>query len=103
MPNGTGPFVIKEPTLGTFNGTVAAFEPGNFNSSLLLAPNPATESVNVTLQGENIEGQVLVTDAMGRTVLAMDAKPVQTLFVADWPSGVYFLKWHNLTAKLVVK
>jgi hypothetical protein len=103
LPNGTGPFVIKEPTFGAFNGTVAAFEPGNFNNSLLIAPNPANESVNLTLQGENIEGQVLITDAMGRLVLETAAKPVQTLFVADWPSGVYFLKWHNFTAKLVVK
>lgn len=104
LPNGTGPFVIQEPTFGAFNGTVPTFEPGGgISNSLSVTPNPATEVLNLRLTGETITGRVLVTDATGRTVLETEALPSQSLYVANWPSGVYFLKWGNLAAKVVVK
>jgi len=104
VPNGTGPFVIQEPTFGTFNGTVPTFEPGNLAANAIsIAPNPASEILNIKLLGEKIEGRVIATDATGRTVLEMEAVPSQTLLVADWPSGVYFLKWGNVAAKVVLR
>ncbi len=103
LPNGTGPFVIQEPTFGAFNGTVPTLEPSRaIANNILLAPNPVQDVLNITLLGENIIGQILVTDAIGRTVLETEARPTQSLLVADWPSGVYFLKWGNVVAKVVV-
>lgn len=104
VPNGTGPFVIQNPTFGTSNTTVSAFEPGMGGSrSIAIAPNPTSEWLNVQLLGEKISGRLQVSDAMGRTVLERDAQPAQSLFVADWPSGVYFVRWSNLATKVVVR
>jgi len=104
VPNGTGPFVIQEPTFGAFNGTVATFEPGNLASNTIsVAPNPVSELLNIKLLGEKIEGRIIATDATGRTVLDLEAQPLQTLQVADWPSGVYILKWGNEATKVVIR
>ncbi|MFN0036395.1 MAG: CotH kinase family protein [Saprospiraceae bacterium] len=104
LPNGTGPFVIQAPTFGGFNGTVPTLEPGNSaDNAIAVAPNPASEILNIHLLGEKIEGLLLVTDATGRTVLATEAQPTQTLPVADWPAGMYFLKWGNVAAKVVLR
>jgi hypothetical protein len=46
VPNGTGPFVIQEPTFGAFNGTVATFEPGSLaDNAILVAPKPCERSI----------------------------------------------------------
>ena len=104
IPNGTGPFVIQAPTFGAFNGSVSTFEPGtSIDHGITIAPNPAFESLRVNLFGGNLEGKVYIMDTTGRTVLETDAQATQTLFVGDWPSGVYFLKWGNAAAKVVVK
>jgi len=104
VPNGTGPFVIQEATFGAFNGTVATFEPGSLDANVIsIAPNPASETLNIQLSGEKIEGSVFVKDATGRTVLETKAQSTQTLYVGDWPSGVYFLKWGNFAAKVLVR
>lgn len=104
VPNGTGPFVIKSPTFGAFNGTVAALEPATFGGDqMLLAPNPASTKVQIHLSGENIAGPILVTDALGREMLSTEAQQDLNIDVAYWPSGMYLLKWGNLTAKLLVK
>jgi len=104
VPNGTGPFVIQEPTFGAFNGTVATFEPGDLTSNeISVSPNPVSELLNIKLLGEKIAGRIIATDATGRTVLDSEAQPLQTLQVADWPSGVYFLKWGNVATKVVVR
>lgn len=104
LPNGTGPFVIQEPTFGAFNGTVASFEPEmSSKNTMEIAPNPAYETLNIKLLGDRVEGRLLITDATGRTVLEINAQPSQSLSVADWPSGLYFLKWGNVAAKVVVR
>ena len=104
IPNGTGPFVIQEPTFNTFNETVPTLEPEAFTiNELRVSPNPASETLNIELVGGIIEGNLLVTDAMGQTIIQTSALSNQTLFVADWPKGIYFLKWANLAAKIVIQ
>ncbi|MFN0213088.1 MAG: CotH kinase family protein [Saprospiraceae bacterium] len=103
LPNGTGPFVIQEPTFGAFNGTVPTIDleiPST--NSINISPNPTHTYFNIDLVGENIVGQILVTDALGQNIIQVEAQPNISILVADWPTGVYFLKWGNEIAKLVV-
>ncbi len=104
LPNGTGPFVVQEPTFGAYNGTVSTLEPENLETNFIFAaPNPVREILNISLTGENIAGRLVVTDATGRKIADVEAQPQQTLYVADWPSGVYLLNWGNASAKVIVR
>jgi hypothetical protein len=103
LPNGTGPFVIQEPTFNASNGTVPTLEPTvSTSNEILVAPNPALEYLNIDLSGVKIEGKLFITDALGRIFLETSALPTQKVFVAEWPKGVYFLKWANVATKIAV-
>jgi hypothetical protein len=104
LPNGTGPFVIQEPTFSTFNGTVTTLEPEiSQTHEIRVFPNPASESLIIDLSGAKTEGNIFITDALGRTILESEAQATQTLFVAEWPKGIYFLKWGKVATKFVVR
>jgi hypothetical protein len=105
QPNGTGSFVIKPPTFGSNNdATTAAPEPSEAPAQQLLAmPNPAHDQLTINLLGEKIEGQLRVCNALGRTILEVEAVPALTLQVADWPQGIYFLQWGNAVSKVLIK
>lgn len=104
IPNGTGPFVIKSPSFGSFNGTVATYNPNNPEANrMVIAPNPVSEYLNLRLLGENLDGVVCVTDVTGKTIAELPALANQSIFVAGWPSGVYFVQWGNIATKMVVR
>ncbi|HLP96450.1 MAG TPA: CotH kinase family protein [Saprospiraceae bacterium] len=103
LPNGTGPFVIKEPTFGAFNGTVPTVEPDAArNAEMAISPNPSHDQVQIVLNGENVSGQLSVYNMLGELVTEMAAAPVQALQVADWTPGVYFVQWGSLSTKLII-
>lgn len=66
-------------------------------ANLLLAPNPATSEVSVSLEGERTPGETIelsVCDLSGRMVLRQELPAEQSqarLTVATWPSGVYMV------------
>jgi len=71
------------------------------NQKLNVYPNPCTESIRIQT---NINDDVVMYNLQGAVVMstvAMDE--VTTLNVNDLPSGIYFVKSGNKTAKIVKK
>jgi len=76
--------------------------------SISLYPNPATEEVNILLNGEqNDDNQILITDAVGKVVFKQTyskGKSSVSLDVNNWNRGIYFvIVNNNLSKKLILK
>ncbi|MBL7806839.1 MAG: CotH kinase family protein [Saprospiraceae bacterium] len=103
LPNGTGPFVIKEPTFEAFNGTVSTDEPGVPNSmNMVIHPNPANGWVNIHLPQPNSEDQLSIMNAMGALVFTSQASQNHLINIQNWPPGIYFVQSGLQTSKLVI-
>lgn len=92
-PNGTGNFVIKNPTFKANNDTgISAV--GNVEQQDLLDifPNPVSDGT-VVLRSENTENQkVAIYDQLGRLRLQTSFFTQTSLDLSDWPVGVYIVK-----------
>lgn len=103
IPNGLGPFVIQPPTFGSFNGTVAAQEPASETASALrVSPNPATNSVEISLLANTPNGRISVVNLTGEIVMELDAAAVQVIRVENLPAGLYLVRWGRHTQKLMI-
>jgi hypothetical protein len=86
-----------------YKAASAPIEETNIESlSLNLYPNPATDKINVLLNGEKSEdSQVLITDAVGkvifRQVVSKDQNSV-SLDVSGWNRGIYFVSVNGQSA-----
>ncbi len=103
VPNGTGPFVIQNRTFAANNSMTPTAEPAALTvPAIRVSPNPANDHFTVTLTAEQTDGRLQLTDISGRMLKEMSAQPVLQIEVAELPQGIYFLKWGELTTKLVI-
>ncbi len=74
-------------------------------SYLNLYPNPATQYVVLDMSmGEEMNGNVVITDMLGRTRLQQKAEGINCrIFVANLPTGMYFLTYMEGKRKVVKK
>lgn len=102
-PNGTGGFVIKNPTFSYNNDNLSAANEAIAHHLLLISPNPAGQSVQVRAVGEHLPSEIAVFNSLGRkmSVLAWDGQA--NLDVSNWPSGVYVVKCGTVSQRLVVE
>jgi len=76
--------------------------------SINLYPNPATEKVNILLNGEkNNDNQILITDVTGKVVFKQvysKETPSVLLDVDSWNRGIYLVTANNnLSKKLILR
>ena len=95
-------FVIQDTNALSVNKVVA----GN-NIQLSIAPNPASDKVNVTYANLSGKATIIVTDATGRIVNRYNKLGKQGKLELDGlPSGIYFIKCtdglHSKTDKLII-
>lgn len=104
VPNGTGAFKIQAATFQLNNNTSSpVWEPSATRASMQVYPNPASQRVRVDLQSEGYEAPLVVMDVTGQILQRIHPQPTQDLDVSAWPRGVYFLKWGNVSTKLLVQ
>ncbi len=92
-PNGTGSFVIKNPTFKANNDTgISAVGDVEQQDLLAIFPNPVGDG-EVILRSEKTENQVvLVYDQLGRQRLKTSFFNQTTVDLSDWPAGIYFVQ-----------
>lgn len=101
MPNGTGSFVIQNPTFN-FNNNLTGVE--NVNSkeeNLSVYPNPAATTLNIVLPGR-VSGNISITNSVGQLVYNQPAATHNTINISGYTAGVYVIKYGNRAAKIVV-
>lgn len=104
VPNGTGPFVIQNPTFKANNGgSSPTYEPNLGEiASILAHPNPTRQSLRVTLIGGTYDTPLVVSDISGKMLHTIQSQSQQDLDVSAWSPGMYFLRWGSVVRKVVV-
>ena len=103
LPNGTGDFVIQNPTFGTTNTPTST----NFieiPNEFKMFPNPTEGFLNIAIEGELSENRLFeIFDAQGKKIL--EKTIMNVTFQTDgtnWNNGLYVLKYHNTIKKLLI-
>lgn len=92
-PNGTGSFVIKDPTFKANNDTgVSAVGDVERQGLVNIFPNPVSNGM-VILRSEKTENQtVIIYDQVGRQRLQTSFFSQTILDLSDWSAGIYFVQ-----------
>lgn len=100
IPNGTGPFVIGDHTLGKNNNTPSAVNEQNI-SDVKIFPNPTEGNITLENKMENsITAQILLSNG---TLLTSVEIPSGSTITYQLPSaGLYIIKTPTKTFKLLV-
>jgi hypothetical protein len=102
IPNGTGPFIIKEPTFAANNQPQVGIDNHEPNFHWLIFPNPAQNTVQLLMTDPAQKQELRICDALGRTVWKSSIQGSLQLNVAEWASGVYFVSLGEKTGRLVI-
>ncbi len=103
VPNGTGNFVIQNPTFNASNNTTALSETDIKPVGFSLSPNPAQASVMVKANQQPDGQPITVHDMTGRIVTRIFPQQMETvLSVEHWPAGVYTVSYGTGVSRLVV-
>ena len=72
------------------------------NHKITLYPNPATSTLNI--QSTDAIKEVIITNLLGQTIYSKPPTAnckLQTIDVATWPPGIYFVKVNGVVQKFV--
>ena len=101
-PNGTGAFVIQEPTFAADNGTTDIFDPAD-RQALRISPNPANQSVRLDYDSpDSRPATVAIFDMLGRVQLQQAVPNGGTLPVTQLPAGRYYIRVGRIVRPLVI-
>lgn len=101
-------YYVTEATSGTYEDSL--FVVFNYSlsveekpaASMSISPNPASEFVNVTLEG--VDGaKVKIVDVLGNVVYTKEINATSKIGVADFKNGVYFVTIEGDNKKTITK
>jgi spore coat protein CotH len=96
VPNGTGPFVIKDPTFNQHNtrpSDVDNPEITDGNSIFEVFPNPVSEFITIQATDENQKFSVKIFNSTGAIVYTKtELRNSVSIEVQDFPPGMYFVE-----------
>ncbi len=102
-PNGTGSFVIKNPTFKANNDTgISAVGDEAQAEILAIFPNPASDGEVVLRSEKPVQQTVEVFDQLGRLRLKKAFFNETKMDVSDWPAGMYLIKTETTRQILAV-
>ncbi|MFN7325362.1 MAG: CotH kinase family protein [Chitinophagales bacterium] len=105
VPNGTGNFVIQNPTFNANNNNATSTgEASEGTAGFTIAPNPTSDLVRVQLDNQGYEYLPLqVRDLQGRILFQQAPTSDQlTVSTATWAAGIYLVQYGPSVKKLVV-
>lgn len=102
IPNGTGNFVIKDPTFNISNELkVSNQDPIISPSAMRLVPNPANDFVQIILEGDS-QQPILIFNSFGAMVENITFQNNIRVETTQYSSGIYFVKCGKWLQKLVI-
>ncbi len=101
IPNGTGSFVIQEPTFAANNEGPSAIDPnGTDVLTWQFIPNPASSWLY--LSGVTDEA-ITIRNITGQVMWSNTGEGLQSIAVATWPNGVYIAQSGPVVQRLVIQ
>lgn len=101
VPNGTGPFIIQQPTF-SYNNNLTGIAEISQELTMELYPNPAKDFVRINLSRIQDHQKLEVTNIAGQTVYTATAKSKMAINTSAWEAGIYFIRYGSLNKRLVV-
>lgn len=103
IPNGTGSFVIKNPTYGYNNQSSSAIETATAKASFRVYPNPASGTVWFETTAGHRDRVVEVINATGQVVFTRHAPAgILSIHTSGWPDGIYLVRYGDEVQKLML-
>lgn len=100
VPNGTGNFVIQAPTFNANNETSSSIVQMAKTTEINAFPNPTSGYLQVRISELLSNERILVYNQLGQMVLNEEASNENELDFSELNSGMYFLKYGNITMKI---
>jgi hypothetical protein len=103
IPNGTGDFVIKEPTFGENNEATSNLsdEENQFSGSWV-SPNPADDAIYIRPQ-HNGSYRLRIFNSLGEVFFESLMTDEAIIDVSTYGAGIYFVQSANRIEKIVIK
>lgn len=103
VPNGTGSFVVQQPTFNASNDLATSVnEPGFAGAALKIYPNPAFSSFVVDVPQE-VRSQILeVFNASGQRMFRQVVSGRQEINASGWVNGLYYVRCGTAWGKVVI-
>jgi hypothetical protein len=102
VPNGTGNFVIQNPTFAANNNPTGLNEIPASATALSVYPNPARSTVQIQLS-DDARRDLEIFDMTGRAVLSRSYAPYYSLHIGNWEAGVYLIRCGSAVKRLIVE
>lgn len=91
VPNGTGPFVIQDPTFNANNELPSSTGEWLSAEGIHIYPNPFNNQITIQIDLPSGEVPYRIIDQYGRSITnGFITETVSTLHLNDWPAGVYY-------------
>lgn len=101
VPNGTGAFVIQNPTFNANNDNATSISESQL-SPLAVYPNPTSDYFNISLPENENAALLEVFDLMGNLIHQQALQRFNSISTHKWSGGTYILRTSNgRVAKLI--
>jgi spore coat protein CotH len=102
VPNGTGNFVIQNPTFSANNDPTGIEDPVPAPVAMSIYPNPAYGQVQIQLSDPE-QRDLEIFNTMGQSMAKYAYVPYFNLSTETWPAGIYYVRCGEMTKRLVVR
>jgi len=102
IPNGTGDFIIKEPTFGENNENTNSIDDSDGSeNNFTLYPNPATS--HIFISSEIItSGDIEILDSYGASLQKSSFNGEALIDLVNFPQGVFFVRIGVVVSKFMI-
>lgn len=103
IPNGTGNFVVQQPTFSANNeGGTGIETPVSTSANILkIYPIPAKTTLNLNAGNALVGKRIDIINLIGQTVFSEIMGPTMTINVESLEKGIYFIRCDNITKKFI--
>lgn len=101
VPNGTGDFMIQQPTFNDNNDNVSVGSIVQQASVVRVYPNPARDFVQIISNSQDAM-PVEVFNPIGEKLLTVNVNGMLRLDTDEWPSGVYLLRATDVVHRIII-
>ncbi|MFI5220230.1 MAG: CotH kinase family protein, partial [Bacteroidia bacterium] len=102
VPNGTGPFIIQQPTFSFNNDLVSVEEIIPAQTSLTIYPNPSGNFVNIMVNDPD-KNSIEISNIMGQNIMSFPYTERLVIQTNTFANGVYLVKCGSIFKKLIIE
>lgn len=102
VPNGTGAFVIQQPTFQASNDITAVEDKSIVDTDFLIYPNPVYQVLHIAVNTP-IKLHARIFNVYGQAILTKEFTENTSFDVSEWQPGIYCVQVGNITKKVVIR